>query len=253
MRRAFDAVRRRPSSAAVAVRASAAWSRSTSVAKTSSNDGRILAGARDLATARADAPRRRPASRVPASSTTTREVARARPGGRSRTTGERRAARPRRSGRGLDLDDVAAHRLAPQVVRRRERDQPALGDQRDRVALLGLVDVLGRHQQRPAGVAQAVELVPDAAAEERIDPGGRLVEEEQRRVVDEGAGQLEPALHPARQAPGAAAADLPQVDQLEHLARPPPARPEQHPEQRRHEVDVLAGGQVRVERERWGM
>ena len=103
---------------------------------------------------------------------------------------------------------------------------------------------------RPPGIAQAMELVPHATAEQRVDPGRRLVEEQQRRVVDQRAGQLEPALHPAREAAGAAAADVPQVDELEHLAGPPAPRPEQHPEQRADEVDVLAHGQVRVERER---
>ena len=63
-------------------------------------------------------------------------------------------------------------------------------------------------------------------------PGRRLVEEEQRRIVDERAGQLEAPLHPARQPAGPTAADVPQVDELEDLAGAPPARAPQHPEQR---------------------
>ena len=49
-------------------------------------------------------------------------------------------------------------------------------------------------------------------AQERVDAGGRLVEEEQGRVVDERAGELEASLHPARELAGVAAADVPEVD-----------------------------------------
>ena len=131
-------------------------------------------------------------------------------------------------------------------------DEPAVGDEGDGVARLGLVDVLGRHEQRPTLVAQPVQLVPDAGPEQRVDARGRLVEEQQRRVMDEGAGQLEPALHAARQGAGPSAADVPQVDQLEDLAGPAMAGPPQDPEQRGHEVDVLARRQVRVQGELLG-
>ena len=169
-----------------------------------------------------------------------------------RTNGRSARAMPSTRRRGLDLDDVAARRLAAQLGRCREGDEPAARDERDLVARLGLVEVLGRDQQRPALVAQAMELIPDPAAQERIDARRRLVEEQQRRIVDERAGQLEPSLHPARQPAGAPAADVPQVDQLEDLAGPPPARAPQHPEQRRDEIDVLADRQVRVQGERLG-
>ncbi len=101
-------------------------------------------------------------------------------------------------------------------------------------------------------VAQPVQLLPDTGSQERVDPRGRLVEEQERRVVDERAGQLEPPLHPAGQAAGASATDLPQVEQLEDLAGPPTTRSEQHPEQRADEVDVLADGQIREQGERLG-
>ena len=152
----------------------------------------------------------------------------------------------------LDVDDVAADRQPAKLVGCRKGDQPTVGDQGDRVALLRLVDVLRRHQERPALVAQAVELFPDAGPEERVDPGRRFVEEQHRRVMDQRAGQLEPALHATRQGTGTPPADVPQVDQLQDLARTTMAGPPQDAEQRRHEVDVLARAQVRVEHERAG-
>ena len=81
-------------------------------------------------------------------------------------------------------------------------------------------------------------------------PGGRLVEDDQLGLVDEGAGELEAALHPARQLAGLAAADIPQVDDLQDLADASPAPTPEHPEQAGDEVDVLAGRQVLVQGER---
>ena len=102
-------------------------------------------------------------------------------------------------------------------------------------------------------VAQAVELLPDAGAEQRVDarPSAR------RGTAATGRGRAR------RRARAAAAcrrtagpARRPRTShrstQLEDLARPPPARAEQHAEQRRDEVDVLADRQVRIEGERLG-
>ena len=239
--------RRRRRSAA---RSRAAWSRSTSAVKTSSNESR---SSRALATS---PPRAWIASTTsgvagPASSTMT--VRCRGPVWRTpRTNGRssRSAAVEQRGG--LDPDDVAARRLAPQVVRGRQGEQAATRDQRHEVARLGLVDVLGRDQHRPSGRAQPVELLPDARPQQRVDPGRRLVEEQQGGIVDERARELETALHAAGQTPGSPAPDVPQVEELEDLAGPAPPAREHHPEQRPHEVDVLADRQVRVERERLG-
>ena len=44
-----------------------------------------------------------------------------------------------------------------------------LRDQRDHVARLGFVDVLGGHDHGPAAGAQSMELFPDLGAQERVD------------------------------------------------------------------------------------
>ena len=49
-----------------------------------------------------------------------------------------------------------------------------------------------------------MELLPDLGPQERVDPGRRLVEEEQRRVVHERAGELETSLHAAGELAGTA-------------------------------------------------
>ena len=97
--------------------------------------------------------------------------------------------------------------------------------------------------------AEPMQLLPDPGPEQRVDARGRLVEEHERRLVDQRAGKLEAALHAPGQVAGTPAARVPQVDDLEDRARPSVASAEQHPEQRGHEVDVLARRQVRVQRE----
>jgi hypothetical protein len=93
-----------------------------------------------------------------------------------------------------DLDDLAAERSPAELAGRSDCQEP-IGDQRDRVALLGFGHLLGRHEGRDAPVAQAMELVPDRPAEERIDARGRLVEDEEVGLVDQRAGELQATLH----------------------------------------------------------
>ena len=124
-------------------------------------------------------------------------------------------------------------------------DQVALRDQGDLVAILGVADVLRRDEDRPPSVAEPVELLPDLGSEDRVDAGGRLVEEQQDRLMDERAGQLEAALHAARHVARPAVAGVPQLEQLEAPRGPACAAPPEQPEQAADEVDVLAGGQVR--------
>ena len=149
----------------------------------------------------------------------------------------------------LDLEQLPAEREVAQRLRRVERDQPSLGDQGDHVALLGLGDVLGGDQERAAGLSQPVELAPDALADERVDAGGRLVQEHQLGVVDERARELQPAAHAARQVAGPS---LPGVGELQPVEQRPDARPpaeHEQPVQARDEVQVLADGQVVVQRD----
>ena len=75
------------------------------------------------------------------------------------------------------------------------RDDLAVVDDRHAVAEpLGLVHVVGRQQDGPAAVAQITDHVPELAPRLRVQASGRLVEEEQLGVADQGDGDGQPLL-----------------------------------------------------------
>ena len=75
-------------------------------------------------------------------------------------------------------------------------------------------------------VVDAADLVPDGQPRRRVEPGRRLVEEEDLRAVDEGAREVEAPLHPARVVLRAAVGRVGQPDQLEQLVvRSAPSAP----------------------------
>ncbi len=83
-------------------------------------------------------------------------------------------------GRALDDDLAAAH------------DRDALCEP------VGLLEVVRREQDREALLLrEALDLGPQRDARLRVEPGGRLVEEEHARPVDEADRDVEPPLHPA--------------------------------------------------------
>ncbi len=147
------------------------------------------------------------------------------------------------------IEDIAAGSVTAQRVGRPDCGQSSAAHERDDIAQLDLVEVLGRDQQRATFVTNPVQRGPDRLSEDRVEAGRWLVEDQEPWLVHERTGKLQPSLHPAREATGASAADVIQPDKAQHLAdASAPARREQA-EQARHEVDVLGHGQVRIQRE----
>ena len=107
---------------------------------------------------------------------------------------------------------------APELGRGVDGEHAAAGDDPDPVGeLLGLVEVVrGQHDGR-AVAGQPGDQPPEVAPRLGVEPGGRLVEEEQLGPADDAERDVEAAPLPARELRGAAVALLRQPDGLEDL------------------------------------
>ena len=107
-----------------------------------------------------------------------------------------------------------------QQLRRRAGGEHVAGVHRHQpVEPGGLLHVGGRHQDahaRPVG-PDAVDQLPELAARQRIDAGGRLVEDQEVRVVDQRAAQTELLLHAAGQLAGRPVGEASQPDTVQQL------------------------------------
>ena len=95
---------------------------------------------------------------------------------------------------------------------------------------------------------EAVDLLPERGSALDVETGGRLVEEENARAVDERHREVEPALHAARVAADPAVGRLREADPREQLVRARQALGAGQRLERRLEPQVLAAGEERVER-----
>ena len=113
---------------------------------------------------------------------------------------------------------------ALQLFGRALRHQAAVVDDPDPVGeRIGLVEVLRREEDGHAQLGvQTPDLRPHAGPAERVQPGGRLVEEEDLGPMDEGGGEIEPALHPARVGADPTVDGVADVDEVEDLAQSTP-------------------------------
>ena len=123
------------------------------------------------------------------------------------------------------------------------------GDDPDPVGeLVGLLQVLGGEEDGGALVVQLRDLLPDRLAADRVEAGGRLVEEEDRGLVNQRRGEVEAAAHAARVGADAPVGGLRQPDAVEQRVAELAAPARGHGVQRRLQVDQLAAGHQGVER-----
>ena len=121
------------------------------------------------------------------------------------------AARPRRRRARARRSITASARAVDDLLGRADREQLAAEDERQPVAALGLVHVVRGHEHGRALVRDAVDLIPELAPADRVDARGRLVEEQQRRLVDRRAGQRDALLPAARERAGDLVAPIAQA------------------------------------------
>ena len=98
------------------------------------------------------------------------------------------------------------------------RQDAAVVDDDDAVGeVLGLVEVVGREQDRGAQRAQALDELPGPASGRGVEARGGLVEEEQLGVADDAEGEVEPPALPAGEGPHPGVGLLVQPGEGEHL------------------------------------
>ena len=136
--------------------------------------------------------RRRPA-------TETRWVSSSTRGGSAPTRSSiRRPRRGRRAAAGRTSIDVAPG-PGLELVRRAGGDDAAVVDDHDVVGqLVGLLEVLRGEQHVGAVGDEAADRLPQLDPAARVEPGGRLVEQQQRGRADQAGAEVEPAAHAAR-------------------------------------------------------
>ena len=141
-----------------------------------------------------------------------------------------------------------AGRLATTSGDRAADDQQlAVGNIVDAVTAFGLVHVMGRDQHRqPVGGAR-MDLVPELAPRFRIDPGRRLVEQQQLGLVHDAGCQRQPLLPAARQRPRHLPPPREEPEILQRVADMPARRP--HAVEPGDKGQVLLDRQILVERE----
>ena len=124
------------------------------------------------------------------------------------------------------------------------RDDPARPHEQQLVAAIGLVHHVARHDQGDPVRGELAEVGPELDPEQRVDAHRRLVEEQDRRAVDERARQRQPPALATRQRARDRLGSIGQVDELERLDH---RRVAIDPVDRGEEPRVLAYGQRRVD------
>jgi len=145
--------------------------------------------------------------------------------------------------------DHAALQGSRQFARRTQRRALAVPEHADPVAAHGFVHVVRGDEHRRPGCREREELRPEVAAALWIDPGGRLVEHEQLRLVNGGGREREPLFPAARQHRRAQKAVGLEVRLREYgfdAAAPAGAS---NAEDLRGEVEILEDREILVERE----
>ena len=102
--------------------------------------------------------------------------------------------------------------------------EPAVVEHRDPVReLVGLLEVLRGEEDRDAAGDEVADALPHRAPAARVEPGGRLVEEDDPRVADQGHRQIEPAAHATGVGRHVLVRRLGQVEAVEQFRGPPAA------------------------------
>src|SRR5918995_6491539 len=96
-----------------------------------------------------------------------------------------------------------------------ERQEAALVQQCDARAALGFIEIRGADEDGDPQLEELRQQLPELAARHRVDAGRGLVEQDDARLVNQGAGERELLLHAAGQAFREPIAERPQLCEVE--------------------------------------
>ena len=113
---------------------------------------------------------------------------------------------------------------------------------------VGLLEVLGREQERGAARDELGDRLPHLGPAGRVEPGRRLVEEHDRPVHDQARGEVEPAAHAAGVGADLAVGGVGDPEALEQRVGARERLLARDLLQPREQAQVLAAGQAVVER-----
>ena len=113
---------------------------------------------------------------------------------------------------------------------------------------VGLLEVLGREEDRGAGAGERADDAPQLLPAAGVEAGGRLVEEQHGRRDDEAEREVEASAHAARVGADAAARGIREVEPLEELGRARVrASRRAEPREPAHHDEVLGAGEHAVD------
>ena len=136
-----------------------------------------------------------------------------------------------------------------QIVGRSACDHAPAIDERDAIAILGLVEKMRGHHHRDAALHERIYVRPKFATRQRIDARRRLVEKENWRLVHDRAGERQSLLIAGRQGSGVCFHVPLQTERLRHALNGAPAARAVEPVDPREELEVLGDAEVTIERE----
>src|SRR5206468_1620401 len=99
----------------------------------------------------------------------------------------------------MNLHDGTAGENGFQLVGGADSRETACLNDRDAMAVLGFVQIMSGHKERYTRGRQLIDQVPEMTARERIHAAGRLVQENDRRLVEDGTAERQALTPSSRQ------------------------------------------------------
>src|SRR5580658_1075929 len=149
----------------------------------------------------------------------------------------------------VQLQQSARAQLVLERRRGPGRDDAAAVNERQAMAILGLIHVVRSDENGLAGFGEIVDQVPKRAARNGVYTGRGLVQKQDGRLMQNGAAQSQALLPASRQQAGGRLAAFLQVRHAQHVLLALRAPLLRHTINAAEKIDVLLDGQIVIQRE----